>query len=247
MNPPVVAVSTARDPEPEWAVQCLQSVLAQTIPCAHVYVVHGNGLGQAQSYLADVPWPHRSVALPSRGASLANLDHQIRLLSPDTIVLWVDGDDYLLHDRVVERVLDAYRHGAWLTYGQFQHAPEWWPGWAHEYDHEVVRRARYRHEPWLATHLKTFRAGLYHLISDADLRTPAGQWMTEATDLAIMFPMLEMAAERARFIPDPLYAYRSNNPLSVHNEGGDRLAYQTSEAQRVRARSPYPRLDHRPW
>ncbi len=232
----VVVVSTALAPDPTWRRQCELSVLRQSVPCQHVYL---------------------DGAETGRG-SLEQIYDTIVGLDPSTIVLSLDGDDWLAHDGVVERVLREYKIGAWMTWGSYA-------VWR---DHEitpcpadvgdVADRRACRRLPWFASHLKTFRAGLFQQIALANLRhTPAphrgGQqlqeweWVTECTDLAIMWPMLEMAAERGRFIPEVLYIYNYTNPQSVHNIGGVRLAFQQAEAKRLRARRAYDRLVVKPW
>src|SRR5258708_24786968 len=84
--------------------------------------------------------------------AMQNLVEAIAPLTPDTIVACVDLDDWLTHDHVLERVQEMHDAGAWVTYGSYVHA-DGRPGHARAYD-----RTDYRAAPWLATHLKTFRA-----------------------------------------------------------------------------------------
>jgi len=46
-------------------------------------------------------------------------------------------------------------------------------------------------------------------VPHAELVDPAGDFFRRCTDKAVMLPMLEMAGERARFIPEVLYAYNN--------------------------------------
>ena len=49
---------------------------------------------------------------------------------------------------------------------------------------------------WMASHLRTFRHDLWLKIEDSDLRDNDGNYYPTTWDLAIMFPMLEMAGLR---------------------------------------------------
>ena len=54
-----------------------------------------------------------------------------------------------------------------------------------------------------------------------------------------MLPLLEMAAERAVYIPEVMHVYNRINPLNVDKTKGQEQ-YET--AQEVRAKKPYQRL-----
>lgn len=228
MWPEVVVVSTAYRPKYAHRVNCETSVQAQTVAVRHVYID------------AAEPGKHGECSL--------HLHREIGKLDPATIVVWLDGDDWLAHDRAVERVLQQYARGAWCTWGQFQHA-DGAPGWAQPRDVMVPARR----QPWFATHLKTFRAGLFQRIHAQDLQTARGmihsdrlqvdsfEWLTRAVDLAVMYPIVEMAAERGHFIPEVLCIYSGENtPPEGVREGW-------READRVRNMQSYDRLEVQPW
>ncbi len=229
--PEVVVVSTAYAPAPEFRRQCELSVLTQTIPVQHVYI----------------------DASVQGGTCTENVYNTVHNLDPETIVLWIDGDDWLASEDVVTRVLQEYKRGAWCTFGSFAVWRESaiTPGLDAYKPTRPVRECR--QDAWYASHLKTFRAGLFHQIKREDLWTPNpdsrtdSDWLTECVDLAIMWPLLEMADARARFIPEILYVYNYTNPISVHNSGDKRIAYQTSEARRLRTLKPYKKLGKAPW
>ena len=80
-------------------------------------------------------------------------------------IVWLDGDDELT-PHALERVLDAHRKGAWVTYGQF--SIDGRLGFAAPVGDNP------RREEWHATHLKTFRAGLVKHMRDDDFREVDG-------------------------------------------------------------------------
>ena len=61
-----------------------------------------------------------------------------------------------------------------------------------------------------------------------------------AYDQAIMLPLLEMAAERAVYIPEVMHVYNRINPLNVDKT---KQQEQFETAQEVRAKKPYQRLE----
>jgi predicted SAM-dependent methyltransferase/glycosyltransferase involved in cell wall biosynthesis len=128
-----------------------------------------------------------------------------RAFDDDDIIVWVDGDDRLANDEVLETIYQTHKSGALVTYGQFI-----WSDGTMGFAAQVGPDPR--SEAWRATHLKTFRAGLVKKIKDEDLRWPAtGDYFQFVTDGAIMLPLLEMVPERAVFISKILHIYNHNH------------------------------------
>lgn len=198
--------------------------------------------------------------LENERRSIQNLVDTIHNLPPDTIVIWLDGDDWFMNGHCVGYVRKLYETRApWLTYGQFRHASGI-PGWASEWP----EGAQPRHVPWFATHLRTFRAGLFQQIRVRDFLVPdwlngpgwdddllvhpkdPEAWIQHAIDLPIMFSMLEMAGrDRTLFV---------NTLLCIYNDRN--MGYQNdcllgspawNEAVRFRGMKPYARLKEQPW
>jgi hypothetical protein len=196
--------------------RCLASVACQLeVDFHHVYLDAG---------LQTPPLSH-----------FQNLINVIEALPDDRIVAAVDGDDWLAHPHALKTVQMAHLAGAWLTYGSFQFA-DGRPGFASAYlPDENPRTAR-----WKATHLKTFRAGLFKRIRHADLQLD-GEFLPHGRDLAMMFPMIEMAGPRAVFISDVLYVY--NFSTSTEFTGDEAMrADEARMVKHVRALPPYERL-----
>lgn len=222
----VAVVSTALNPAPEFKRRCLESVQAQkhTSWIRHLYL-------DAAEY---------------DGACLENIFTLVHALPPEVVVLWLDGDDWLAHDRVVERVVHEYEAGAWMTWGQYAlwDVDSIRPGHCHDSKH---RRAC-RIEPWYASHLRTFRAGLFQQIRKEDLAFEGETWSSQCCDLATMFPMLEMADDRGRFIPDVLYVYNyTERRERRHDIDGPLCDAQERAVKHFRSLPRYPRLETQSW
>ena len=66
---------------------------------------------------------------------------------------------------------------------------------------------------WFTSHLRTFYAWLFKKIKIDDLKYE-NKFFPMAWDLAIMFPMFEMADGKFMFIEDILYVYNYDNSLN---------------------------------
>jgi glycosyltransferase involved in cell wall biosynthesis len=140
----------------------------------------------------------------------------VRLCSPaanDVIVL-LDGDDRLYDGQVLSYLASVYAdESVWVTWGSyvFAHDLKKKGGASRPYpEHQGLREWRY-------SHLKTFRYFLLQGIKDTDLRdTKTGNYYQVAGDMALMFPMVEMAGRtHGRFIDQPLYVY---NQSTLYND-----------------------------
>lgn len=158
-----------------------------------------------------------------RVGALANIYNTIHKYIPDhKIVVSVDGDDKLISDYVLLRLEQEYQNpDIWLTYGQHIESDSQKIGTGHPVPRKTLELKKVRTMyPFPAHHLRTFKAGLFKKIKKDDL-LHEGIFFQTTWDLAIMYPMIEMCAPinpggtiHCIYIPDPLYIYNRNNPLS---------------------------------
>lgn len=154
-----------------------------------------------------------------RIGKLANFYYAINSLPSHVVIIELDGDDFLAHHRVFDRVAREYlEKDTWLTYGQFQFYNTKVKGFCREIPQDVTVTNSIRKYPdWITAHLRTFKAGLFQKIKKEDLLYKDSFYLM-AADIAYMYPMLEMASRgHISFIPDILYTYRYQNPISDHN------------------------------
>jgi hypothetical protein len=219
----VVAVRNAE----KYIARCLDSVKAQDDYNYHCIVVDDastDGTGRVIAEITDalkktmdarftVGWMVR------RQHSLSNIVEAIRTYGkPEDVVVILDGDDELLPD-ALENISIAYRSGAWLTYGNFT-TSSGKPSWMPPYPQKVLRASAVRDYPWRVSHPKTFKIELFNHLTDEDF-THEGKWFETAGDVALMIPMLEMAAERSVYIPESIYVWNDENPESDHRVDPD--------------------------
>ncbi len=197
--------------------RCVESVARQrSVEFEHVYIEAGE-----QS--------------PPRTA-LENIYRAIIGLPPDRIVAWVDGDDWLPHDGVLDGVRAVHDNpDIWVSYGSYVCA-DGRPGISTPYKTDAFRTS-----PWCASHLKTFRAGLFQRIDLKDLTDKDG-WLALAIDQAIMFPMLEMAGlEHSTYVMNIRYIYNYASSYQHNTDTQGLRAERIAEAH-IRSRASYRKL-----
>ena len=175
------------------------------------------------------------------GNSLGNLYNAIHTCADHKIIVNLDGDDFLAHDKVLARVAKEYKDpNVWMTYGQFMWDPQNIVGFCAELPQWVMDTNSFKKYNFVTTHLRTFKAGLFKRIKKEDLLYN-GEFYPSAGDLAWIFPLLEMASKgHIRFIPDVLYYYNYNNPLCDHNKN---YALQRALTSEIYEKKPYEPLE----
>jgi glycosyltransferase involved in cell wall biosynthesis len=206
--------------------RCIESVLSQKCIGAMVMmsIVIDESVG-GYPYLdtffkSKSKIPIRFIKKSNRMGKVFNFIQAVKNTNPqpEDILCDVDLDDYL-EPGALQRVATEYRkkNDLLLTYGSYRM--------------ESGRPARfngfyttesYRTSPWYATHLKTFKYKLFSRIANGDLFGRDGKFLQICADVAMMFPMLEMAGlSRIKHIPQVLYCYNDLNPLNDHKIPGN--------------------------
>ena len=151
-----------------------------------------------------------------------------------TIDLIVDGDDYLYSSDVLNILEEKYKQtNCLITYGSHISSK----GVQGKKYPRIIRKFNlFRKYFWYASHLKTFRHDLWLAINPKDLINKNQEYFSVAWDLAMMFPMLEMAGKRQEFISEILYFYNDSNPISDHKI---RRKEQILTAKEIRQKKRY--------
>lgn len=134
---------------------------------------------------------------------------------PESVLVVVDGDDMLYSYASLALLNQAYTHyNPLMTYGNHIHWPTGGRSNCYPLPEEVIQKNAYRDYKFVSSHLRTFKSKLWYSIKDEDLRKADGSYYSAGCDTAFMWPMHEMARERALFIENVLYIYNRINPLS---------------------------------
>lgn len=150
------------------------------------------------------------IHLPNeRRLALHNIYNIARAIKdPETVIVLYDGDDIFLTTDALAIIAQAYSDPTtWTTYGQYINIPMNTLGHCKSLPEEVMRLNTFRQHPWVASHVRTYKAWLFKSIKLEDLLHD-GIFYPMAWDVALM-PALEMASKgHIRFISEPLYGYR---------------------------------------
>ncbi len=196
----------------------------------------------ARSCIAASGQNHRILLMRNeqRRGALYNLYHAIHACPDRAIIITLDGDDWFRGDDVFQTVNREYDDpNVWLTYGQFEEYPRGSLGICHPMPEHIIQTRSYRSQEWFTSHLRTFYAGLFKRVKIDDMMLD-GKFFSVTWDMAFMFPMLEMANGRIKFIDKILYIYNQANPL---NDFRQQLRKQLYCDRLIRARQPYQPLD----
>jgi len=170
----------------------------------------------------------------------------------DDVILFVDGDDWLFDENVLQN-LNAYydKHGCWMTYGGFviyygeDREVEYPTTQNTHYSDDVHTNKLYRQDYWRASHLRSFKWWLYSSINDGDLKfTKDNTYYVYAEDLATSFPCLEMCGKSKIGVVDFI--------TYVYNQAGE-IGARSIERQKnvqecdieVRNRNTYQTINRR--
>jgi len=170
--------------------------------------------------------------------NIYDMIHRKEILDTDICIV-VDGDDFLPDEFVFDRIVNEYiSKDTWLTYGSFNQIKDnkLIDGWSRETDSNNIRESE-----WVATHLRTFYVGLFRKIKREDLiDIDTGDFYQYSADMAMMFPMIEMAGDHAHYLESINYTYNDMSPINEYKVNSDS---QLHCAERIRSRKKYQKLD----
>jgi glycosyltransferase involved in cell wall biosynthesis len=174
-----------------------------------------------------------------------NIYNAIHSCADDEIVLIVDGDDCLFGNDVLVYLNEVYSDpDVWITYGQFKRYPSNTIGFCKKIPDNIIATNSFRSYRWVTSHLRTFYAWLYKRIKKEDLMVN-GKFVQVCGDVAIMYPMLEMAGFHSRFIDKVLYLYNTDNSNSYwHNVRKKKVSFDIAKniSVQLRKRKKYEPL-----
>ena len=152
------------------------------------------------------------VRHPDQIGELAHLSSIVKDLDDQEIVVWLGGKDQLAHEWVLEHVNAYYADPElWMTYGQYREVPGYRLGKSAPFQRDLWEKKGFRGHPFVATHLKTFYAGLFKQIDPVDF-TYQGAFLSSAAEEAVMIPLLELARDHFQFVPEVLCLVRQHVP-----------------------------------
>jgi glycosyltransferase involved in cell wall biosynthesis len=195
----------------------------------------------ARSYIKASSLKNKTIFIQNseRKRIMENTYNAVQQCPDDSIVMIVDGDDWLPHNNVLTELNEIYSDATtWVTWGSYTCYPSLKQGrYSRKLsDNEIIH---IRRTPWATSHLRTFCAWLFKRIKKEDLMKD-GAFLPCSPDLASMIPMIEMAGPtHARFITKVMYVYNETNPLSIART---RLQKTKEVSAYLRSLPPYQQI-----
>jgi len=222
---PIVAVVLSYN-NSDWCEKNLDSIFSQNYQNYRLIYVDDcstdDTYEKVLSYIEKRKMKDRSIVIKNKNRSwmVENFYRTIHKYCKDgEIVATIDGDDWLAHMDVFSQINSAYSSAdIWLTYGSMMEDPSHRVCSARPFVKHVLQRRGFRKHPWVATMLRTFYADLFKKIRLEDFLFQ-GEFMLSSPDLAMMWPMFEMAKDRFAYMPYINYIY--NRRYIGNNEHKD--------------------------
>ncbi len=83
----------------------------------------------------------------------------------EDVIVMIDGDDWLIDEHVLQKLNTVYEQKkCWMTYGSYIQSSGGDLKVGRAYTESVIKNNVYRKKKWLASHLKTFKFGLFKRI-----------------------------------------------------------------------------------
>jgi glycosyltransferase involved in cell wall biosynthesis len=228
-----------------WCEKNLQSALQQNYPNYRIVYIDDCSTDKTVAKVEEIVSKSSKakyftfIQNTARLGAMENLYTTIHACDDDEIVITLDGDDWLIGDNILNKLDKVYSNeDIWITYGQHKRTDNMPYDLSAEYPKDVISKNTFREHRWSASHLRTFYAWLFKKIDKQDLMYN-GKFYVMTYDLAIMFPMLEMAGNKSKFISDVFYMYNRDNIL---NDNKISLQTQASLARYIRKQQKYQRL-----
>jgi glycosyltransferase involved in cell wall biosynthesis len=151
----------------------------------------------------------------------------------EAIIGTLDGDDSLIGTTVLKEIYDIYqKYNPFVVYTQYRNSTG---GIGH--CSKIEDTANYRNRgQWNSSHFRTAKAHLYKKINKEDLMYE-GDYFKQGGDLALVYPLVEMAGnDRTIFYDKVCYLYNNNLPTNDHNVN---LDGQRKMAKIIQSKKPY--------
>jgi len=157
------------------------------------------------------------------------------------IICFLDGDDWLYDDFVLEKLNNEYNNDIMITYGSYCKFEDNILGpviKASKYRNKVVNLGSYRKSKgWYGIPLRTGYAKIYKEMPESYMYDNDGNWMSACTDVAEFLWAIEKSFKKFKVIEYPTYVYNIDASKrfknSMFNLSKEQLKYRHNTSEKI--------------
>lgn len=166
----------------------------------------------------------------------------IQTISPQEIVLFLDGHDWLLHEDVLSHLNNAYANPeVWLTHSRSIHHPDYQKIEGKAYSDRFLKEKECRKREALSlSSLFSFPAAYFKKIHLEDFLL-GSEFIKENLLETFLYPLFEMGPEHVLFLDEVMLVKNDEKPFDVCKERLDQIAKFKSH---ICSLKPYDHLSH---
>lgn len=205
-----------------WVNKCIQSIIKQQLTNWHCVLgddASTDNTFEIMSKQKDDPRftvfrnPQNLGACYMRWKGIQLLEEK-GIIQDQDVILLIGADDWLSGPMALNILEGYYSKGAEVSYGNWKSFPSGRRNKLKYFPATVLENRSYRKYRWTSTAVNGFRYRLFkQLDPEIDFKdSSTGLWINNCTDLAVMFPIMELAdPKKISPIPNVIYVYNENH------------------------------------
>lgn len=228
----------------KWVEHCLASIINQTYKDWEIIFVDDCSQDSTYSKAKEIAEQYPNIRTIKHSTNMSkaySFCEYLKEVGDEDVVVFIDGDDWLSDEEVLERVRKKYDEGSWLTYSKFINYPTGIEGHPQgtAYDSRIKVSRLYRQDVWRPSHLKTMKGFLWKAIDKEDFKDKE-EYIRFADDLVLMFAALEMTpSNRVGHMNEVCYVYNASRENQIRTIS-DAISQKNRETEvKIRNRKPY--------
>ena len=199
----------------KWIARCIRSAIDQNYKNWEMYVIDDNSSDNSVSLAEEAANGDPRIKIIKNTQNMCGVYNKtinfVKHAKPndEDVIVTLDGDDYLLHDNVLNHLNKIYSYGYWLTYGGCVHDGS--HAFPKDWDTPVDWSRSLRNQRFCLIHLKSHKFFLAKNIKNKDLCYQNGSMFKYSDDVIMYTPMAEMSGEKHCFyIKNKVYFYNTH-------------------------------------
>ena len=223
-------------------IKCIESVYNQNYPRNKIKHILIDDVSTDNSGELVKEWitkhPNNTIEFIQNEVNqgLCANNHFAFLKAPkNSIIVMLDGDDWLSDNNIFMYLAKIYsNNNIWATYNSWISSTGGVIGSTRKVPKRTIKENSFRSSPWVTSHLKTFRGGLYKHIPKQYLIDPkSNTWWEKSSDRAFFFSILELAGKHIYHCQKLCYIYnirehtKKNKHISVQEDCSKRISLLT--------------------